>query len=545
MNTTRVERVLSLGLLVLLLLTGCDSTDANVPEEEEPIVPARSINVAINTGEGRQAISPYIYGSNQELSATDRWTVRRLGGNRMTGYNWENDFSNAGSDWMHSSDEYMLSIFGLSGNSAEPARVMTTFHDESIAMGAESILTVQMAGYVSADQSGNVSVAQTAPSSRWKRVEAAKGAAFDAMPDRTDGAVYTDEFVQYMVNRYGGASSDNGVRWYALDNEPGLWSETHPRIHPDHLGVADLVNRSIEWALAIKAVDPDAKIVGPALYGFAAFEALQGAPDWEQERTGRWFIDYYLDQMRQAEDIHGIRLLDVLDVHWYPEAQGDNRIVFGDAVTQNDVLARLQAPRTLWDPAYVENSWIGQWKQDFLPLIPNLHESINTYYPGTELGITEYNYGAPSSISGGLAQVDVLGVFGTSDIHLATLWKLQDINTFTSAGFNLYRNYDGQGAVYGNTSVQVNLADKENFSVYASIQGEDESQLHIIAINKHVEDATEFSFAIEGGADYSEAEVWFLNQNSPLIQQGRAVEVVGTTLTHTLAPLSAVHFVLN
>jgi len=67
------------------------------------------------------------------------------------------------------------------------------------------------------------------------------------------------------------------------------------------------------------------------LYGFAAYETLQSAPDWGTEGEGyRWFIDYYLDKMKKASDEEGKRLLDVLDVHWYPEARGGGeRICFG------------------------------------------------------------------------------------------------------------------------------------------------------------------------------------------------------------------------
>ena len=534
------------GLLCMLFIAGCDSSDPNVVEEEIPIQASRSIEVSINTSEGRQAISPYIYGSNQELSSTDAFTVRRIGGNRLTGYNWENDYSNAGEDWMHSSDIFLLNNSGLTESSSQSAVVMTNFHDQSIAMGAESIITLQMAGYVAADKNGNVSAGQTAPSFRWKQVAFTKDAPFDAQPDRTDDTVYMDEFVQFMVNRYGSAASETGVQWYSLDNEPGLWASTHPRIHPEPLKVTDLVDRSIELALAVKAVDPDAKIVGPALYGFAAYETLQGAPDWEQERTGKWFIEYYLEKMREAEQTHGIRLLDVLDVHWYPEARGDNRITLNDgSETTNDALARLQAPRTLWDASYVEDSWIGQWKQAFLPIIPTLQESIESYYPGTKLGITEYNYGAGNSISGGLAQVDVLGVFGTSGIHLATLWRLNGEHRYTSSAFTLYRDYDGQGSVYGNTAVQVDLADKETFSVYASIHDDNDEQLHIMVVNKHMEDATAFTFTTESSSSYSEADIWFFDQRSPLVQQASSQSISGETFNYTVPAQTAMHFVLK
>lgn len=540
-------------VLVILLMVGCDSsTDpAFMDKEDTPPAPTgRAVAVTITANEGRVPISPYIYGSSQDIGATDVWTVRRLGGNRMTGYNWENDFSNAGSDYMHSSDTYMLSLFGIggsnSGSNTAPARVVTHFHDQSLAMGAESIITLQLAGYVSADQQGAVGTGQVAPSSRWVQIVTQKDTPLETTPDLSDDVVYMDELIHFLKDKYGAASSGSGIRWYALDNEPGLWAETHPRIHPDPVRAAELVDQSIALALAVKTIDPDAKIVGPALYGFAAYETLQGAPDWEQEKTGRWFIDYYLDRMREAEITYGQRLLDVLDIHWYPEATGDHRIVAHNATTEKDVQARLQAPRTLWDPSYIEDSWIGQWKQDFLPLIPSIQASIDTYYPGTQLGITEYNYGASNDISGGIAQADVLGLFGTLSLDLATLWLLNDQNAYLSAAFNIYRNYDGAGATFGATSIDVGLADKELNSVYASIHGDDASQMHIIALNKHLTEAADFTFDIASDAAFSEAEVWMYDASSPQIRSLASQNIdAGNKLLYSVPPMTVMHFVLK
>ena len=53
------------------------------------------------------------------------------------------------------------------------------------------------------------------------------------------------------------------------------------------------------------------------------------------------FPQWAWDGMRKAEQTSGERLLDVLDVHWYPEARGDNRIVDATATTTNDAAARL------------------------------------------------------------------------------------------------------------------------------------------------------------------------------------------------------------
>ena len=125
--------------------------------------------------------------------------------------------------------------------------------------------------------------------------------------------------------------------------------------------------------------------------------------------------------MKRAEEQNHRRLVHVLDVHWYPEARGATRITDKD-VSPKTVEARLQAPRSLWDPTYTEKSWIAATWGKPIRLIPWLQERIDANYPGTKLAMTEYNYGVGDHISGGLAQADVLGVFGREGVYLATYW---------------------------------------------------------------------------------------------------------------------------
>lgn len=532
---------------VALLLASCDSGTEPGREDEEETTIIGQVAVTINTDEDRSPISPFIYGSNQDRPS-DLWTVRRYGGNRLTAYNWENNFSNAGSDWQHSSDRFLLSSANLGPLEASvPARVITHFHDQSLTMGAKSIVTLQMAGYAAADDAGPVPPSETAPSPRWVEVRPRKGTAFATSPDLNDGAVYMDELVHLLVSRYGDAASQRGVRWYSLDNEPALWSHTHPRIQPQPASAAEVVERSIALASAVKDVDPNAQILGPALYGMAAYMSLQDAPDWNAVRGGYdWFIDYYLDQMRQAEQRTGRRLLDVLDVHWYPEARGDNRITDNTATTDRDITARLQAPRTLWDPTYSESSWIGDWLGDYLPILPRLRQSIERYYPSTRLAITEYNYGGGNSISGGLAQADVLGAFGKYGVHIAALWGITPGDSYVSAAFKLYRNFDGQQSSFGETSVRATTSDAARTSVYAAITSEDASGLHVILLNKERTGALDVRLQIEGTRTYSTGEAWAFNATSAQItQRKRITSISGKTFQYVLPELTAVHLVLR
>ena len=128
-----------------------------------------SVSYTINTETGQVPISPDIYGYNFDHVTGDNLTVRRMGGNRLTGYNWENNFSNAGSDWNHHSDRHM-SGYLPSNQQLIHGKVMFDFHDENLTNNQQSIITLPMAGYVAADDYGTVDEIDSAPSARWKEV---------------------------------------------------------------------------------------------------------------------------------------------------------------------------------------------------------------------------------------------------------------------------------------------------------------------------------------------------------------------------------------
>src|SRR5262249_6978573 len=140
-------------------------------------------------------------------------------------------------------------------------------------------------------------------------------------------------------------------------------------------------------------------------------------------------------------------------------------------VSGKTITARLQATRSLWDPTYTEKSWItAQWGKP-IRLIPWLQERIAERYPGTKVGMTEYNFGAGEHISGGLAQADVLGVFGREGLYLANYWGdgpgNGELPKFIKGAFKLYRNYDGKKGAFGDTAVAA-TAELGKSSIYAA-----------------------------------------------------------------------------
>jgi hypothetical protein len=375
-----------------------------------------------------------------------------------------------------------------------------------------------------------------------------KGKPFASTPDLGDGVVYEDELVHYLVEKLGKAK-DGGVKFYSLDNEPALWPNTHPLVHPERATYAEVVRRSELTAAAIKGIDPGAVVLGGVMFGWAEFQSLSSAPDSAEfnAQLGS-YTDYFLDATKRLEKKHGRRLIDVLDIHWYPEARGSQRVTSEDA-SRSTIDERLQAPRSLWDPTYTEKSWIAQQTGKPIRLIPWLLDVIDKRYPGTRLSMTEYNYGATTHISGALAQVDVLGVLGREGVYLATYWGkgagTGPLPPYVASAFRLYRNFDGKGGTFGDMAVQAEIALPSAPHAAASVFAATgpSRALTVIVINKHQQNR--YTGVLSVGKGYARASTYRIDRSSSGIQTGPSVEVHDGMLRHALDPLTATLYVFQ
>lgn len=469
------------------------------------------------------AISPYIYGVNfPDWKGLQGVTVPlvRQGGNRMSAYNWETNASNAGADWHHQNDSHL-------GQSDTPGLAVKTFLDSARAHKATTILTVPMTGYVAADKKGDGDVNQTPGylKTRFKRSLPKKRGKLVYPPDTRDDAVYQDEFVAW-IERQRGASEV----WYALDNEPDIWSGTHVRIVPQTPTYAAFLERSVAYAAAIKAVAPKSKVCGPVSYGWQGFRRFQNAAD----AGNRDFLDFYLAGMKAAEKKTGKRLLDCLDIHFYPEAQGEGGRITDDK--PGNAAARIQAPRSLWDPTYVEKSWItDSLGKKPIALLPRVLKQIASNYPGTKLAITEYHYGGRNEISGALSQADVLGIYGRYGVYAACIWGMDTKDTAQMAAFRAFEGFGELGiGVRGETPAED--------SVYAA-RSKSQPGFRVVALNK-TEEPREFTLTLKGLSARSVSAI-AITQNTLTRSIRLPATVQGGKVTFTAPPLSIVRLELR
>jgi hypothetical protein len=496
--------------------------------------------LAIDAAADRHAISPLIYGMSfpdEALIHDLGLTVQRWGGNATTRYNWRNDTMNRASDWFFEN---------IPNDNPDPAALPSgSSSDQFVAAGRQAgiqtILTIPLIGWTPKSREVACGFASAKYGQQQKIDEqhgCGDGNTTDGKPiagnDPRDtsesiGPDFVAEWVRHLIKQHGSADQ-GGVAFYNLDNEPFLWHITHRDVHPEPVSYDDLRDRSYEYGAALKQADPSAQSLGPGEWGWTGYfysakdqaaggSWWSGAPD-RKAHADTPFIEWYIDQMHAYEQQNGVRILDYLDLHYYPQAQGVALQGAGDAQTQ---ALRLRSTRALWDPGYTDESWIDEPVR----LIPRMKEWAQRY-PGTKTAISEYNWGALESMNGALAQADALGIFGREGLDLATLWAPPGLNQPGAFAFRMFRNYDGKGAAFGDTSLRTTSGDQDKLAIYAAERGD--KTLTIIVINKSDQNLAS-TIALQNADVQGSARIYRYSQaDLASIQRGDDLKAAGDRL---------------
>jgi len=464
------------------------------------------VPVSVDAQADIHPISPLVYGmafAPQSYLTDLHLGVNRWGGNDKSRYNWvQGNACNAARDWGWRNRKAVDTDLP-----AAPSSAADRFVAQNQEAGTASLVTIPTLGWVARD-SDNSHASQNVPNGGGAGLQGAAGAidgynpdtnraltsvassarknsAFDINPAPGDGPVYQDEWVNHFKTRFGGASH-GGVRLYAMDNEPDLWDATHTDVHPARMGYDDLLHTFLDYATAVKAVDPDAQITGPVSWGWTGYEYSpldRGDDNYHthadmNRHNGQWFVPWFLSQVHAHDLKTKQRTLDVLDLHFYP--QGDGLFNGASSATDKDANARrLRAVRALWDPSYQDESWIAQ----SIYLIPRMKQWVAQSYPGTKLALTEWNFGADATMNGGLAAADALGIFGREGLDMACYWAYPPNGSPAYLAFKLFRNADGQGQGLGDIACRAQSARPDMVSAYAA-QDTRAHALTIILLNK-------------------------------------------------------------
>jgi hypothetical protein len=460
------------------------------------------ITLTVDFTAAQYPISPLIYGMNfadPALAAELQLPINRWGGNDRTRYNWQIDTSNQANDYFYEN----IPRDNPNPGTLPDGSLADRFIEQNISTNTQTYLLIPMIGWTAKSRKGQpydcgFSVAKYGAQQETDpyQPDCGNGIRPDGVTlvtgnDPADTSIpidynFVQAWMQHLIGKYGNAAS-GGVRYYNLDNEPFLWNSTHRDIHPQPLSYDGLRDLTFEYAFAIKQIDPTALVGGPGEWAWTGYfySALDmaGPGNWWENPVDRLahgdipFIEWYLQEMKAYEEENGIRILDYVDEHFYP--QGGTAL--NENVTPNIAALRLRTTRSLWDPTYVDESWIGEP----VYMIPRMRQWVADNYPGTKTAFGEYNFGAAKHLNGAITQADVLGIFGRERLDLATWWKSDEFsgNDPLAYAFRMYLNYDGEQGKFGDRSVSATSNDQGKLAIFAANRTSDNA-LTMIVINK-------------------------------------------------------------
>jgi Glycoside hydrolase family 44/Bacterial Ig-like domain (group 3) len=498
--------------------------------------PTLTVDAAANT----HPINPDIYGiANYSLDATFAKEILvpniRWGGDGTTRYNWQQDSSNSGFDW------YFMGGNGqaTATPSASADLMINTYKSAS---NAHTLLTIPIIPYVNKSSAWSCSfpvatygAQQSTNPYVFPNGNTCGNSIATSGTQLLDNNIYANHidntvalqqgWVQHLIATFGTAAN-GGVPYYQLDNEPGGWSNTHRDVEPTQPDYDTIISLGQQYAAMIKQTDPSAKVFGPVDF------TLGGWIGTPSKQDNLYAGQYYLQQMAAYDQAHSQRILDYFDEHYYGGGSTD--------------AAELESTRALWDPTFNSGSWVEQYYFDApMQLLPRFQNWIQTYYPGTKLSISEYSFSSGTNpLVDALTEADVLGIYGRESLDFANFWTVPKPTDPVAYSFRLYRNYDGAGGEFGNTSVNSTSTDQSQLSIYGALRASD-GALTVVAINKTTS-AIQTTLTLANFNSSATAAVYtYSNANLQQIVAGAPVSVASNAFTYNFPAYSATVFVFT
>lgn len=515
--------------------------------------PPATINV--DASANVHAINPMIYGLNSADTATLNalnCTSNRYGGNRTSRYNWQQNVDQTGEFYYWESYPDANVPFGLADNIVNASQ----------GANAAPLITIPMIDWIAkTDAQRHIlcSYPQTLYPNETDYSPECANPNVQPICCGTGFNNITNDWEPWSADQQTNASTPNslamqttfvqhlageGSHYYILDNEHGIWHETHREVQPNGVDMDTIWGKMRDYSAMIKTQDPNAVVLGPEEYGWTGYfysgSDIQNCningcwanpPDWLNHCGGVNeppcdpidYMGWVLDQFMAYDTANATRLLDVFTLHFYPQGDLNNHYEYSDDVSTAAQNLRNRSTRGLWDSNYVNESWIGQAGPDngIVQLIPRMKNWISQHYhPDTLTGITEYHWGplgaaVESHMNGATTQADVLGIFGREGLDFANLYTDGPINSGSAIAnaFKMYRNYDGSKSTFGDMSVSATGPNPDNISTFAATRTTD-GALTIIVISKYLSQNTPITINLANFSHNGTAQVWRLSNNT-------------------------------
>ena len=444
------------------------------------------INIDANVD--RKLISPYIYGKNNCLSddpeeplEESQWKyyrdaglkfVRENSGNNATKYNWRLKLSSH-PDWYNNvySHDWDYEAQSLADNMP----------------GVRGMWALQLIGKVASNRNHNFNDWDYNQSQSWSGTHQNlagggvinEGGGDYALSDGNPDLYLTDwpadsavGILNHWFSTDGLNLNKNDFCYWNMDNEPEIWEGTHDDIMPVQPSAEEFMQMYFSVVKKAREVFPEIKITGPVTCNEWQWYNWSNHLISYHGRNYSW-LEYFILRVAEEQVATGIKLLDVLDIHFYPgttdaetivqlyrvffdrdyDYPGANGVRSITGILDNDTNKEYVLARC--------SDWLNQY------IGPNHNVS---------LGISEMGIQGDNPNVSAVSYASTLGIFADKGVEYFAPWFWK---TGMWETLHLFSRYAKQVRVHSTSS------NEEFVSAYTSLSTDNDS-ITIMLINRSV-----------------------------------------------------------
>lgn len=516
------------------------------------------VQITIDASSTPKPISPWIYGRNNSLSKSasspvtaSQWQrlrdagvnmLREGGGNNSTKYNWRRKMSSH-PDWYNN-------VYAQDWDYAARTLQQNLPH-------AQGLWTLGLIGWAAKTNAHNFGDWAYNQSKWWSGVnqnlagggvlnpEGGSKALKDGNPSLYLEEWPVDSVVGILKHWFGESGiklNPNNFLYWNMDNEPEIWNGTHDDVMPVMISAEEFMQRYFETAKKARAIFPDIKIAGPVPANEWQWYNWNGNRISYKGRNHVW-LEYFIRRVAEEQAESGIRLLDVLDIHFYP---GETNV--------NDI---VQSHRVYFDRNYVYPGANGVKRLG----ASGWDSSINKEYIFGRCADWLVQYmGKDHGVTFGVTETAVK----TSDPNVIAVWYASMLGEFSKQGVEIFTPWDWKVGMwetlhlftrFNYDSYIPSVSSQEEFvSAYPTIN-QDGDSVSVVLVNRSVDQVktanvtvNNFNFKQQSVPYYRINSLGttetFVSKTQNALKTG-TVDVTGNVVSISLPPMSVTTLVAS
>lgn len=357
-------------------------------------VNSQPLTIAIDTDGDNLPISPYLYGRNGMPTDDEIDLIREAGiqfermnnGNNLTKYNWRKKLT-CHPDWYNN-------VYDCDWD--QPALTV-----QEKLPNLQGMFGFQLLGKVAGSKEYNFNDWEYNNSQWWTGCQQPMcgGGQFtdDGKVEKLGNtSLFLDDWpADSTVGILNHWKNDLNIdldqyRYWAMDNEMEIWGSTHKDVYPTTYNdevFEDMMQKYFAVAKAARKVNPDIKLCGPNAGNEWTWYSACGAQPTYNGKKYSW-LEYFIMRCAEEEKKSGVRMLDVLDLHFYPGDKTDSLM--------------LQTHRVFFDKDFtysgangvktINGGWNNEIQKEYI--FERCKEWIVKYFGsdnGITFGVGEYN----------------------------------------------------------------------------------------------------------------------------------------------------------